>query len=113
MNSRQIAVRVPIVRILIARPFETGRFCIIPRCLRRVNVLHTIHDFVPRHTAGSEIYAFELCRELSARHHVTVLAAEYDPARPHGHVTWRVEGGLPVVELVNNWECKSFEDTYR
>ena len=78
-----------------------------------MNVLHTIHDFVPRHVAGSEIYAFELCRELAARHHVTVLAAEYDPSRAHGQVTWRVEHELPVVELVNNWECASFEDTYR
>ena len=78
-----------------------------------MNVLHTIHDFVPRHVAGSEIYAFELCRELAARHHVTVLAAEYDPSRAHGQVTWRVEHGLPVVELVNNWQCASFEDTYR
>jgi glycosyltransferase involved in cell wall biosynthesis len=78
-----------------------------------LRVLHAIHDFLPRHRAGSEIYAFELCRELDRRHHVTVLAAEFDPARPHGHVTWRLEGGLPVVELVNNWICGSFEETYR
>jgi glycosyltransferase involved in cell wall biosynthesis len=80
---------------------------------RPLRILHAIHDFVPRHRAGSEIYAFELCRELAARHHVTVLCAEYDPSRRHGHVTWRVEQGLPVVELVNNWVCRSFEDTYR
>ena len=36
-------------------------------------------------------------------HHVTVLAADYDPARPHGDLTWRVHEGLPVVEVVNNW----------
>jgi glycosyltransferase involved in cell wall biosynthesis len=80
---------------------------------QRLRVLHAIHDFLPRHRAGSELYAFELCRELDRRHHVTVLAAEYDPARPHGHVTWRVQDGLPVVELVNNWICHTFEDTYR
>jgi glycosyltransferase involved in cell wall biosynthesis len=79
----------------------------------RLRVLHAIHDFVPRHRAGSEIYAFELCRELDRRHYVTVLAAEYDPARPHGHVTWRVQDGLPVVELVNNWICGTFAETYR
>jgi glycosyltransferase involved in cell wall biosynthesis len=78
-----------------------------------VNILHAIHDFLPRHAAGSEIYAFELGRELANRHHVHVLAAEYDPARMHGGVTWRVHDGLPVIELVNNWECRSFEDTYR
>jgi glycosyltransferase involved in cell wall biosynthesis len=76
-------------------------------------VLHAIHDFLPRHRAGSEIYAFELCRELGRRHHVTVLAAEFDPVRPHGHVTWRVQDGLPVVEVVNNWIAGSVADTYR
>lgn len=80
----------------------------------RLRVLHAIHDFLPRHRAGSEIYALDLCRELDRRqHHVTVLAAEYDPARAHGHVTWRVQDGLPVVEVVNNWIARSFEETYR
>ena len=78
-----------------------------------MRILHAIHDFLPRHQAGSEIYAFDLCRALSARHHVTVLCAEFNPARRHGHVQWRVHQGLPVVEIVNNWVCRSFEDTYR
>ncbi len=83
------------------------------RSLGRLHVLHVIHDFLPRHRAGSEIYAFELCRELARQHHVTVLCAEYDPSRPHGLVAWRVHEGLPVVEIVNNWRCTSFQDTYR
>jgi glycosyltransferase involved in cell wall biosynthesis len=78
-----------------------------------VRILHAIHDFLPRHHAGSEIYAADLCRELAARHHVSILCAEFDPARKHGHVTWRVFDGLPVVEVVNNWACASFEETYR
>jgi len=78
-----------------------------------VRILHAIHDFLPRHQAGSEIYAFELCRALAARHDVTVLCADYDPACGHGSVRWRVHGGLPVAEIVNNWPCASFEETYR
>jgi len=77
-----------------------------------LRILHAIHDFLPRHQAGSEIYALELARQQSARHHVTVLCADYDPARRHGHVTWRVHDGLPVVEVANNWICNSFTDTY-
>jgi len=77
-----------------------------------VRLLHAIHDFLPRHRAGSEIYAAELCRELSARHHVTLLCAEYDPSRAHGHLTWREHDGLPVVELVNNWIAGSLAETY-
>jgi len=78
-----------------------------------VRVLHAIHDFLPRHQAGSEIYAFELCRALQSRHHVTVVSAEFDVWRRHGSVRWRVYDGLPVVEIVNNWACASFEETYR
>jgi len=77
-----------------------------------VRVLHAIHDFLPRHRAGSEIYAFHLCRQLAGRHHVSVLCADYEPRRPHGHVTWRLHEGLPVVEITNNWRCSSFRDTY-
>jgi glycosyltransferase involved in cell wall biosynthesis len=77
-----------------------------------MRLLHAIHDFLPRHAAGSEIYAFRLCHELAARHVVHVVAAEYDPARLHGTLAWRVHEGLPVIELVNNWEG-SFADTWR
>jgi glycosyltransferase involved in cell wall biosynthesis len=78
-----------------------------------VRVLHVIHDFLPRHRAGSEIYAAALCSELAARHHVTVLCADYVPARAHGQLTWRLHDGLPVVEVANNWRCASFSDTYQ
>ena len=77
-----------------------------------MRILHAIHDFLPRHAAGSEIYAFHLCRELAKRHNVHVLAAEYDPARAHGTLTWRVHEGLSVIEIVNNWEG-SFADTWQ
>ena len=78
-----------------------------------LNVLHAIHDFLPRHQAGSELYAFELCRALQKRHHVTVLCADFDGSQPHGRVVWRLHDGLPVVEIVNNWVCRSLADTYR
>jgi len=79
----------------------------------RLRILHAIHDFLPRHQAGSEIYAFNLCRQLARRHLVHVLAAEFDPSRPHGTLRWRVHEGIPVVELINNWETASFADTWR
>ena len=80
--------------------------------MRRLRVLHAIHDFLPRHRAGSEIYARDLARELSKRHDVFVVAAEYDPSTPHGTIRWKTCDGLPVIEIVNNWEFESFEDTY-
>src|SRR5688572_2915928 len=78
-----------------------------------LRIVHAIHDYLPRHCAGSEIYVSELCRELARRHHVTVLCADYDPSRPHGQITWRVHDGIPVAEVVNNWVGATFKDTYR
>jgi glycosyltransferase involved in cell wall biosynthesis len=77
-----------------------------------LRLLHAIHDFLPRHCAGSEIYAFELCRELARRHDVFVLCGEYAPEERHGTIRWRVYEGLPVIEIVNNWQADRFEDTY-
>lgn len=78
-----------------------------------MRVLHAIHDFLPRHRAGSEIYALHLCRQLAERHDVSVLCADYNPGRRHGHVTWRLHDGLPVIEITNNWRCASFRETYQ
>jgi glycosyltransferase involved in cell wall biosynthesis len=78
-----------------------------------MRVLHAIHDFLPRHRAGSEIYAFELARELSRRAEVFVLAAEYDPSVPHGTIRWRSYEGLVVIEIVNNWQFRRFDETYQ
>src|SRR3954447_12626740 len=77
-----------------------------------MRILHAIHDFLPRHRAGSEIYAFELARELSVGADVFVLAAEYDPSVPHGTIRWRSCEGLIVIEIINNWECDGFQETY-
>jgi glycosyltransferase involved in cell wall biosynthesis len=78
----------------------------------RLRLLHAIHDFLPRHRAGSEIYTAELASELAKRHDVFVVTAEYDPATPHGTIRWRKVGDLPVIEIVNNWEFDAFEQTY-
>jgi glycosyltransferase involved in cell wall biosynthesis len=77
-----------------------------------MRVLHAIHDFLPRHRAGSEIYACALAREQRKDHDVFLLAAEYDPATPHGTLRWREYERLTVIELVNNWEFRRFEETY-
>ena len=78
-----------------------------------MHVVHAIHDFLPRHQAGSELYALRLARAQMRTHHVTMLCADFDPTRDHGHVVWRLHDGVPVVEIINNWRCRSFEETYR
>jgi len=83
----------------------------MPPALR---VLHALHDYLPRHQAGSEIYVAALCaaqRRMGL--HPTVVAAEFDPARAHGAITWRAHDGVPVAEVVNTWQVGRFGDTYR
>jgi len=78
-----------------------------------VRILHATHDFLPRHKAGAEIYAYQLCKELSRTHSVQVLCAEHDLSREHGSVRSRTYDGLPVHELTNNWAFDTFAGTYR
>ncbi len=80
--------------------------------MRPLRILHAIHDFVPRHQAGSEIYAHDLAVEQARRHNVWVLAAEYDHSAVHGTLRWRRCGILPVVEFVNNWRFRQFDESY-
>ncbi|HEX7088480.1 MAG TPA: glycosyltransferase [Vicinamibacterales bacterium] len=81
---------------------------------RRLRVLHAIHDYLPRHAAGSEIYAAGLAAALARRGlHSAVLCAEFDPARPHGALSWRTHAGVPVVELINNWRAADLAGTWR
>lgn len=79
---------------------------------RRLRILHAIHDFLPRHQAGSELYVAALARTQSRQHDVFLLAAEYDMSAPHGTLRWREHDGLPVIELINNWRFASLQETY-
>jgi len=82
----------------------------MPPALR---VLHAIHDYLPRHQAGSEIYVAQLCAaQRRAGLQPTVLAAEFDPARLHGQLAWRSHDGIPVAELVNTWQFARFDGSY-
>jgi glycosyltransferase involved in cell wall biosynthesis len=78
-----------------------------------MKVLQTIHDYLPRHRAGAEIYVSRLSRHLAALgHEVAILTAEYDHRRPQGTWIVREHDGLPVHELVNNWRFDRFESSY-
>ena len=77
-------------------------------------VLHALHDYLPRHQAGSEIYVAQLCAaQRRAGLQPTVLAAEFDPARVHGQLAWRSHDGVPVAEVANTWQFASFDGSYR
>jgi glycosyltransferase involved in cell wall biosynthesis len=78
-----------------------------------LRVVHVVHDYLPRHQAGSELYVAALCAQQRVLgHNPTVFAATYAPGRRQGEFRWRVHDGVPVIEVVNNWEAGDFPETY-
>jgi glycosyltransferase involved in cell wall biosynthesis len=69
-----------------------------------MNVLQVVHDFLPRHQAGAEIYTFNLAKALAARgHRVEVCCTEYrgghETGEGDGQVLVRDYQGLTVREV--------------
>lgn len=68
-----------------------------------MRVLVLIHDFLPNHAAGSEIYAGHLARALAdAGHEVSIFCCEENRALEQHSLTERVWEGLPVYEAIDN-----------
>jgi len=77
-----------------------------------MRILQVVHDFVPHHTGGSELYAFYLSQELARRHQVDVLFTGFDRQRPqYTRATFEYEG-LRCHEVVHNHLSTRFQDTY-
>lgn len=71
-----------------------------------------VHEFLPKHNAGTERYTHDLCQELSRNNEVTVLAGERDVSqKPH---TYRDEilDGLSVRRLFLP-DRHHYRETYR
>lgn len=79
-----------------------------------LKVLLVSHNFLPRHRAGTEVYTWQLGRELMGRgHRVHVFTTEKEISAPNLSVRRREVDGLGVSELINNLIYGDFEETYR
>jgi glycosyltransferase involved in cell wall biosynthesis len=79
-----------------------------------VNLLIVIHQFLPRHAAGSEYYTYYLAKELQRLgHRVHLFFTEVDLDRPHAELRTRELDGLPCFEAVNNHRFPTFRHTYK
>ena len=66
-----------------------------------MRILLVAHNFLPSHSAGTEVHTGNLARSLKqAGHDVEVLAAEKDVARIDMTVVRREWCGVPVVEKI-------------
>ena len=78
-----------------------------------MRVLYLVHDFLPAHPSGTEVYTGALALRVAERgHEVRVFATEKDIARPHLSLAKREWNGLVVHELVNNLFYEDFRETW-
>jgi glycosyltransferase involved in cell wall biosynthesis len=79
-----------------------------------MKILMVVHQFLPRHLAGSELYTYHLARALRARgHDVTLFFTEIRFDRPPYELTHGEFEGIPFFEAVNNRRYPSFRHSYR
>ncbi|MBN2325776.1 MAG: glycosyltransferase [Candidatus Omnitrophica bacterium] len=78
-----------------------------------MKILQVIHDFLPKHQAGSELYCCHLSQALRARGcDVRLFYSEIDHESANYAMRQGVYDGLPFWEIVNNHAYASFEETY-
>ncbi len=78
-----------------------------------MKILQVIHDFLPNHQAGSELYCYHLSQTLQRMGHDVMLCfTEIDHGRDNYSVREDEYDGLPFLEIVNNHGYASFEETY-
>lgn len=78
-----------------------------------MRILEAIHDFLPDHRAGSEIYTYNLSRALQARgHEVSLLFTEKRPEREQFSWVAGAYDGLPFHEIVYNRVFHDIADLY-
>jgi glycosyltransferase involved in cell wall biosynthesis len=77
-----------------------------------MRILQVIHDFVPRHVAGSELYCYYLSGALAARHAVHIFFTEFDSSRPQYSYRRSMLGQMTCHEVVHNHEYRTFDETY-
>ncbi len=64
-----------------------------------MKILYIIHDFLPRHQAGAEIYTHLLARELSKKHEVLLFFTEITPHSTQYRITRRSVDTLQCIEV--------------
>jgi glycosyltransferase involved in cell wall biosynthesis len=78
-----------------------------------MRILHVLHDFLPNHVAGVEVYTDQLARRQAREHAVALLYSEVVPDAPDFMLRRGWREGVRTYELVNNHRQRRFEETYR
>ncbi|HKD99770.1 MAG TPA: glycosyltransferase family 4 protein [Planctomycetota bacterium] len=78
-----------------------------------MKILTVVHQFLPKHHAGTEVHTHHLALAMRARgHDVEILTCEHTGDRPQYAVARRVYDGIPVHEVAFWQKHADFEETY-
>jgi glycosyltransferase involved in cell wall biosynthesis len=78
-----------------------------------MKILMPVHFFLPDHSAGTEVYTYNLARELQSRGHtVEVFCTEKILSRRSYSIIKRDVDGLKCHVMVNNLDHESFTETF-
>ncbi len=79
-----------------------------------MKILQVVHSFPPFNMAGTEVYTYNLSRELAKRHKVFVFHRVNDRRRKEYELRNSHLDGLSIYTINNTFRrCDSFEMTYR
>ncbi|MGQ0553782.1 MAG: glycosyltransferase family 4 protein [Planctomycetota bacterium] len=80
---------------------------------RPLKILMPVHVFLPGHSAGTEVYTYNLARALSARgHEVRIFCSEKVLSQRSYSLHERTVDGLRCHVMVNNLDHDNFAETF-
>lgn len=77
-----------------------------------MRILQVVHDFLPNHVAGVEVYTDSLSRFLSYDHDVAILFSDVAHDVPNYSIRRGDHHGIATYEIINNYTINRFEQTY-
>lgn len=78
-----------------------------------MRILEVLHFFLPKHSAGTEVYTDSVSRELKRRgHEVHVFFSEKVLSARNYDLVRREQNGLACHVLINNLLYESFDETF-
>lgn len=77
-----------------------------------MRVLQVLHDFLPDHVAGVEVYTDNLARRLAEKHSVGLLYSVVAPESSSFTLRRGRHRDIPTYEIVNNHDYRRFEERY-
>jgi glycosyltransferase involved in cell wall biosynthesis len=79
----------------------------------RLRILMALHDFLPRHRGGVEIYSWRIAKALASRHDLHLFFTEAHPSVPSYQAREGTFDGLPFTEISHQHVPAFFEDSWR